>query len=70
MDEKRMVMAVNDKLSNVMAIIKTVNLAIGNVEYFGSDGQGIAVTLDNTSAELEECRELLASLAKDKEGSR
>lgn len=60
-------MSVNDKLSVVIALIKTANLAIGNIEYFGLDGQGIAITLDMVSEELEDCRKRLASLVKNKE---
>ena len=37
-------------------------MAVGNIEYFGDDGQGIAITLDIASTKLNECQELLGSL--------
>lgn len=63
-EEKNILVSVNDKLGVVIALIKTANLAIANTEYFGTDGQGIAITLDSAGEELEECRELLSSLEK------
>ena len=62
MEENNILVSVNDKLGTVIALIKTANLAIANTEYFGPDGQGIAITLDSASEELEECRKLLDSL--------
>lgn len=59
MGEKDIRLSVNDKLGIVIALLKTVNIAIGNWEYFGDDGQSIAITLDLANAELEECRKLL-----------
>lgn len=70
MEEKNILVSVNDKLSIVIALIKTANLAIGNTEYFGCDGQGVAITLDIAGDKLEECRKLLGSLGKDKESGR
>ena len=65
MEEKNILVSVNDKLGIAVALIKTANLAIGNTEYFGSDGQGIAITLDMASEELEDCRKLLDPLVKN-----
>lgn len=70
MNEKQIITSVSDKLGIIEALIKTANLAIGNMEYFGRDGQDVAITLDIASDKLEECRKLLDSLGKDKEGSR
>ena len=70
MEENNILVSVNDKLSIVIALIKTANLAIGNTEYFGCDGQGVAITLDIASDKLEECRKLLGSLGEDKESGR
>ena len=67
MDEKNILVSVNDKLGIAIALIKTANIAIGNTEYFGPDGQGIAITLDMASEELEYCRKLLDPLVKNKE---
>lgn len=64
MDEKNILVSVNDKLGIAGAFIKTANLAIGNTEYFGPDGQGIAITLDMASEELKECQKLLSSSEK------
>lgn len=65
MEEKKILVFVNDKLNIVKALIKTADLAIGNTEYFGADGQGIAITLDIVSEELEDCQELLSPLMKN-----
>lgn len=65
MEEKKIIVSVNDKLSIAKALIRTANLAIGNTEYFGMDGQGIAITLDMASEELESCQELLSPLMKN-----
>lgn len=65
MEEKKILVSINDKLNIVKALIKTANLAIGNTEYFGTDGQGIAITLDIISEELEDCQELLSPLMKN-----
>ena len=67
MEEKNILISVNDKLGTTVALIKTANLAIGNTEYFGPDGQGIAITLDMASEELKDCRNLLSPLIKNKE---
>ena len=64
MEEKNILMSVTDKLGIAIALIKTANLAIGNTEYFRSDGQGIAITLDMANEELEDCRKLLNPLIK------
>ena len=62
MVEKEILMSVNDKLGIVYTLIKASNLAVGNVEYFGEDGQCIAITLDIASTKLEECRKLLNTI--------
>ena len=62
MGEKDPRLLVNDKLGIVIALLKTANMAVGNIEYFGDDGQGIAITLDIASTKLNECQELLGSL--------
>lgn len=62
MDEKDIRMSVNDKLGIVIALLRTVNMAVGNKEYFEDDGQGIAITLDIAITELGGCRELLSTL--------
>lgn len=67
MDKKEMLMMVNDELGIVLALLKTVNMAVGNREYLGDDGQGIAITLDIISARLQECRRSLCSLDKGQE---
>lgn len=59
MKEKEILMSVNDKLGIVSALVKASNLAVGNMEYFGEDGQCVAITLDIASTELGECRKLL-----------
>lgn len=65
MDERDIRMSVNDGLGIAIALLKTVNIAIGNMEYFGDDGQGIAITLDLIATKLGECRSLLDHLNKD-----
>lgn len=67
MEDKKLIMSVDDKLGVAIALIKTANLAVGNMEYFGADGQSVAITLDMASMELEDCRELLNPLVKEKE---
>lgn len=62
MDERDIRMSVNDGLGIAIALLKTVNMAIGNMEYFGDDGQGIAITLDFIATKLGECRDLLDHL--------
>lgn len=70
MDERDVLMSVNDELGIALALLKTVDMAIGNREYFGDDGQGIAITLDLVITKLGECRGLLSSLDKGKENDR
>lgn len=65
MEDKTTLIRINDKLGITEALMKTANLAIANEEYFGSDGQKIAIVLDAISESLEECRRLLSSLIKD-----
>lgn len=62
MTEKDIRMAVDDELGIALALLKTVNMAIGNAEYFGDDGQGIAITLDIIVTRLGKCREMLRTL--------
>lgn len=62
MDERDVLMSVNDELGIALALLKTVDMAIGNREYFGDDGQSIAITLDIIATKLRECRDLLSSL--------
>lgn len=65
MEDKTTLIRINDKLGIAEALMKTANLAIANEEYFGSDGQKIAIVLDAISENLEECHRLLNSLIKD-----
>ncbi len=67
MNEKDIRMSINDNLGIAIALLKAVDIAIGNMEYFGEDGQGIAIILDIIDTRLKECRELLSPLDKDKE---
>ncbi len=62
MGEKEIKLSVNDKLGIVAALLKTANIAIGNLECFGPDGQGIAITLDIAHERLDECRRSLNAL--------
>ena len=64
MTEKDMKLSVNDKLGIVIALLKTANIAVENREYFGDDGQSVAITLDISSSNIGECRELLNPLTK------
>ena len=64
MTEKDMKLSVNDKLGIVIALLKTANIAVENREYFGDDGQSVAITLDIASAKIGACRELLNPLTK------
>ena len=61
MEEKETIMSVNDTLSVVAALIKIVDIAVGNMEYFGEDGQSVSVLLGVASAKLKECRKTLLS---------
>lgn len=63
--EKNIQMSIKDTLGTVIALLKTINMAIGSIEYFGDNGQNIAIALDIVNTELEECRKLLISLDKD-----
>ncbi len=63
--EKNIQMSIKDTLGIVIALLKTINMAIGNIEYFGDNGQNIAITLDIVNTKLEECRKLLIFLDKD-----
>lgn len=64
MGEKEVRLSVNDKLGIVTALLKTANMAIGNFEYFGADGQSVAITLDIANTKLGECREQLDLIGK------
>ena len=59
MTEKDMKLSVNDKLGIVIALLKTANIAVENREYFGDDGQSVAITLDIAITKIGECRGLL-----------
>lgn len=59
MEEKEILMSINDRLGIIAALIKAANIAVGNMEYFTEDGQSIAIILDIASTRLEECRRLL-----------
>lgn len=59
MDERDILMSVNDELGIALALLKTVDMAIGNREYFGDDGQSIAISLDIVITKLGECRRSL-----------
>lgn len=61
MDEKSIKLSANDRLGIVVALLKTINMAIDNTDYFGEDGQSVAITLDIANTELNECRKLLES---------
>lgn len=65
MAKKEILMMINDELGIVFALLKTTNMAIGNREYFGDDGQGIAITLDIIATKLGRCREMLGTLDGD-----
>lgn len=67
MEEKEIRMAVNDNLGIVAALIKIADIAVGNIEYFGEDGQSVSILLGVASAELKKCRETLLSLDKNEE---
>ncbi|MCI9197326.1 MAG: hypothetical protein HFH55_05405 [Lachnospiraceae bacterium] len=59
MIEKDMRLLVNEELEIVVALLKTIDIAIGNREYFGDDGQSVAITLDIAITKIGECRGLL-----------
>ncbi len=59
MIEKDMRLLVNEELEIVIALLKTIDIAIGNREYFGDDGQSVAITLDIAITKIGECRGLL-----------
>lgn len=67
MGEKDIRLWVNDDLRIVIALLKTANIAVGNWEYFGEDGQSVAITLDIASTKIEECREKLDMAGKTQE---
>lgn len=67
MGDKDIRLRVNDDLRVVIALLKTVNIAAGNWEYFGEDGQSVAITLDIASTKIEECREKLDMTGKTQE---
>lgn len=67
MGEKDIRLRVNDDLRVIIALLKTVNIAVGNWEYFGEDGQSVAITLDIASTKIEECREKLDMAGKTQE---
>ena len=64
MDEKDMRTSVNDNLGIVIALLKTADIAIENREYFGEDGQSVAITLGIASAKIRECQEQLDMIGK------
>ena len=64
MDEKEMRLSVNEGLGIVIALLKTADIAIGNHEYFGDDGQGVAITLGIASTKIRECQEQLDMIGK------
>lgn len=64
MSEKDIRLSINDKLGIVIALLKTADIAIGNWEYFGDDGQSVSITLDIASTKIAECREQLNMLGK------
>lgn len=70
MEEKEIKLTVSDKLGVATALVKTVSLAIGNMECFGTAGQSVAVALDIAEEKLRECRKLLKSLDKNNEDNR
>ena len=59
MIEKDMRLLVNEELEIVVALLKTIDIAIGNRGYFGDDGQSVAITLDIAITKIGECRGLL-----------
>ncbi len=59
MIEKDRRLLVNEELEIVIALLKTIDIAIGNREYFGDDGQSVAITLDIAITKIGECRGLL-----------
>ena len=59
MIEKDMRLLVNEELEIVVALLKAIDIAIGNREYFGDDGQSVAITLDIAITKIGECRGLL-----------
>ena len=67
MEEKEKIMSVNDSLGVVAALIKIADIAVGNIEYFGEDGQSVSILLSVASEEVMECRETLISLDKNEE---
>lgn len=67
MGEKDIRILANDNLKIVIALLKTANIAVGNWEYFGEDGQNVAITLDIASTKIEECREKLDMAVKTQE---
>lgn len=67
MEEKEIRMSVNDNLGIVAALIKIADIAVGNIEYFGEDGQSVSILLSVASEELKECRETLLSVDKNTE---
>lgn len=64
MGDKDILFSVSDKLGIIAALVKTTDLAVGNLEYFGVDGQSVAILLDIASTRLQECRDLLEALDK------
>lgn len=64
MGDKDILFSVSDKLGIIAALVKTADLAVGNLEYFGVDGQSVAILLDIAGARLQECRDLLEALDK------
>lgn len=70
MEEKEIRLTVSDTLGVAYALVQTVNLAIGNMECFGTAGQSVAIVLDIAESKLVECRRLLSSLDEKKENGR
>lgn len=66
MEEKEIRLTVSDTLGVAYALVQTVNLAIGNMECFGTAGQSVAIVLDIAESKLVECRRLLAILEENK----
>lgn len=64
MGEKEIRLLVNEELGTVIALLKTADIAIGNKEYFGDDGQNVAITLDIASAKIGKCQEQLNMVGK------
>ena len=64
MGDKDILFSVSDKLGIIAALVMTADLAVGNLDYFGVDGQSVAILLDIAGARLQECRDLLEALDK------